>query len=464
MDTDLDAYCREHQQRFVAELIEACRIPSISADPAHAVDVARSAAHIAAAARDAGFTTVDILETGGHPAVFAERVVDADLPTALIYGHHDVQPADPLELWESPPFEPEVRDGILYARGAVDDKGQVWMHLKAVEAHLRTRGELPLNVRMIIEGEEESGSAHFDALVEREADRLRADVAVVSDTEIFAKGVPSLCTGLRGLAAIDVDVTGPARDLHSGLFGGAVVNPATALARIIASLHDDDGRVTVPGFYDAVLPASAAERGGFATLPFDEATFLAAAGGAPATAGEAGWTTLERLWVRPTLEVNGIWGGYSGPGPKTIVPAHAHAKITCRLVPAQMPGVVAEQVAAAIRAAAPRGANVTATAHAGGRPVVTPSDHPAVRAAARAMEHGFGRTPVLTRSGGTIPAPEAFARLLGMPSIMVGCGLPDDNIHAPNEHFDLDQYARGVRVIARLWDELALSSGIIHGQ
>ena len=465
-ETDLDAYCREHQPRFVDELIDACRIPSISADPAHTLDVIRSAEYLAQAAREAGFTHAELLPTAGHPAVYAERIVDPALPTALIYGHHDVQPVDPLGEWVSPPFEPEVRDGALYARGAVDDKGQVWMHLKAVEAHLRVRGTLPLNLKLVVEGEEEIGSVHFDDLVARERDRLRADVAVVSDTPIFARGVPSLCTGLRGLANVEVEVTGPALDLHSGNFGGAVANPAEVLARMLASLKDPrTGRVTVPAFYDRVREPTAGERAQFAALPFVESTFLEEAGGAPATVGEEGWSTLERLWVRPTLEINGVWGGYSGPGWKTIVPARAGAKITCRLVPDQEPAEIAELVAAAVRAAAPPEVRVRVTFEAGGRPVVTPADHPAIQAARAAMRHGFGGDPALIRIGGSIPPVATFQDVLGIPGVLIGVGLPDDQIHAPNERFDLDQYARGVRVVARLWEELpaALARGAADG-
>jgi len=461
--SERDAYCDEHAGRFVRELADFCRIPSISADPAQAAEVRRGAGHLMAAARAAGFTTVELLETGGHPAVFAERIVDAARPTVLIYGHHDVQPVDPLEEWTSPPFEPEVRDGILYARGAVDDKGQVWMHLKAVEAWLATADELPINLKLIVEGEEEIGSVHFDALVERERERLAADLVVVSDTPIFAKGVPSLTTGLRGLATVEVAVSGARMDLHSGLFGGAVANPVTAMARVIASLHDAEGRVTVPGFYDAVVPATAADRAEFARLPFSEEAFLREAADAPGVAGESGWSTLERLWVRPTLEINGIWGGYSGPGSKTIVPSRAGAKISCRLVPDQDPLRVAELVAAAVRTAAPPGVVVTATPQAGGRPVLTPSDHPAITAARVAMAAGFGVEPALTRSGGSIPPVESFARLLGIPSLLIGVGLPDDNLHAPNEHFDLDQFHRGIRVMARLWEELPAALAVGTG-
>jgi acetylornithine deacetylase/succinyl-diaminopimelate desuccinylase-like protein len=456
MAHDLDEYCTANQPRFVEELIEVLRIPSISADPAHAADVRRSAERVAAAARDAGLTSVELVETDGHPAVYAERMVDESLPTVLVYGHHDVQPVDPLDEWISPPFEPEVRDGRLYARGAVDDKGQVHMHLKAVEAHLRTRGELPVNLRLLIEGEEEIGSVHFEQLVETLRPRLAADVAVISDTGIFARGVPSLTVGLRGLCGVEVEVRGPSLDLHSGSFGGAVQNPVEALARMLASLKDPvTGRVLVPGFYEDVVEPTEEERAGYRSLPYSEDDFREQAGGIPETVGEQGWTVLERRWVRPTLEINGIWGGYQGPGSKTIIPAHAGAKISCRLVPAQKPAVIAQAVAEALRAAVPRGVTAEVTVKEGGSPVLTPADHPAVRAASRAMGAVFEKEPVIIREGGSIPPVEVFQRVLGMQSVLVGVGLPDDHIHAPNEKFDLDQYAMGVRVLARLWDEVA---------
>ena len=455
--TDLDEYCASHQDRFVAELVEALRIPSISADPAYAAEVRRNADHFRQAALDAGLQRADLIETSGHPAVYAERIVDPSLPTALIYGHHDVQPVDPLDEWTSPPFEAEVRDGNLYGRGAVDDKGQVWMHLKAIEAHLRTRGELPLNLKLIVEGEEESGSEHFDELVERERQRLHADVLVVSDTAVIAPGVPSLCTGLRGLAGVEVWVHGPSVDLHSGAFGGAVANPVDVLARILAGLHDPvTRRVTVPGFYDDVHEPDAEERAFFARIPYDDSEFRRLAGGVPATVGEQGWAVPELLGARPTLEFNGIWGGYSGPGSKTIIPATAGAKISCRLVPNQDPDDIARKVAAAVLAAAPAGVRVTAEPKAGGRPVVTPIDHPAVQAASRAVARVFGKNPLFTREGGSIPPVETFSRVMGMPAVLLGFGLPDDRIHAPNEKFTLDMYAKGIRVLAHLWDELAV--------
>ena len=455
---DLDAYCDAHQPRFVDELVEFCRIPSISADPAFAGDVRRSAERLAQAARDAGFTTAELIETPGHPTVYAERLVDPELPTVLIYAHHDIQPAVPLEEWTSPPFDPRIVGGELRCRGAADDKAHVWMHLKAVEAHLRTRGELPLNLKLVVEGEEEIGSAHFEQLVEAEATRLRADLCVVSDTAMHGRGQPSICVGLRGLVALEVEVEGPALDLHSGEFGGAVLNPLEALARILASLRDPlTGRVTVPGFYDEVVELTGEERAQVAAAPFDEAAFRDLAGGVPATFGENGYTTTERLTVRPTLEINGVWGGYQGPGPKTIIPARAGAKITCRLVPRQQPEVIANRVRAAIEAACPEAVRVTVTLGDGCRPVLTPVDHPGVVAACRAMKEVFGADAYRTRAGGSIAPVEMFDRLLDLPSVLVGFGLPDDRIHAPNEKFDVGQFQAGVRVLARLWDELAVS-------
>jgi acetylornithine deacetylase/succinyl-diaminopimelate desuccinylase-like protein len=330
------------------------------------------------------------------------------------------------------------------------------MQLKGVEAQLQTREELPVNLKLIVEGEEESGSVNFEALLVQEQERLRADVLVVSDTGIIAPDTPSLTTGLRGLAGVEVHVSGPEADLHSGVFGGAVQNPIAALAAILASLHDPaTGRVTVPGFYDEVREPTAAERELFTRVPYDEAAFRRQAGGIPETAGEAGWTVLERRWARPTLEFNGIWGGYSGPGSKTIIPASASAKITCRLVPDQRPDDIARKVADAVRAAAPRGVRVEATTKPGGRPVVTPTDHPAVQAASRAFASVFGKEPLITREGGSIPPVEMFSRIMGMPAVMVGTGLPDDRIHSPNEKFMLDMYFKGIRVLAHLWDELA---------
>lgn len=453
---DLDAYCDVNADRFTGELVDALRIPSISADPAFASDVRRSAEHFRQAALGSGFASAEIIETQGHPSVYAERIVDRALPTALIYGHHDVQPVDPLGEWRSPPFDPDVRDGHVYARGAQDDKGQVWVHLKAVEALLRTGGELPLNLKLIVEGEEEIGSHHFEELVVRERERLAADVLVVSDTSFVARGIPSLCVGLRGLASVEVQVTGPSHDLHSGAFGGTVANPAEELARMLAALRDPvTRRVTVPGFYDDVRELTAAERSVIEQVPFDEARYRADAAGVPDVVTEEGRSVPEARGARPTLEVNGIWGGYSGVGTKTIIPAQAGAKLTCRLVPDQNPEDIARKLSAAITASAPRTVRVKVQSDGQGRPVITPMGHPAVAAAARAMTAVFGTSPVFTREGGSIPPVEMFSRLMGLPAVLAGFGLPGDCIHAPNERFSLEQFGKGIRTIARLWEELA---------
>jgi acetylornithine deacetylase/succinyl-diaminopimelate desuccinylase-like protein len=454
--TELDQYCIQNQDRFTRELAEFLRIPSISADARYAADVRRNAEHLRDAALASGFSSAELLETAGHPAVYAERLVDPKLPTALVYGHHDVQPVDPLDEWLSPPFEPEVRDGSLYARGAVDDKGQVWMHLKALEAHVRTRGKPPLNLKLIVEGEEECGSGNFESLVERQRDRLAADVLVVSDTSFVAPGVPSLCVGLRGMTFVEVRVSGPGRDLHSGAFGGTVANPAEELARMLSGLRDPvTRRVTVPGFYDDVRELTPGERAALARVPFDETAYRADAGGVPAVVSEAGTSVSESRSTRPTLEVNGIWGGYAGDGPKTIIPARAGAKISCRLVPDQDPEDIARKLVSALTTAAPPTVRVETTTTGQGRPVVTASDHPGVVAASRAMAAVFGKEPVLAREGGSIPPVESFARLMRMPAVLAGFGLPDDGIHGPNEKFSLDQYSKGIRAVARLWDELA---------
>ena len=452
----LDEYCAQHQDRFAAELVEALRIPSISADPAYAHEVRRNAEHFLGAAIAAGFTRGELIETAGHPAFYAERIVDPGLPTALIYGHHDVQPVDPVDEWRSPPFEPEIRDGDLFGRGSVDDKGQVWMHLKAVEAHLKTQGDLPLNLKLIVEGEEEVGSKHFEELVAAERDRLAADVLVVSDTSFIERGIPSLCVGLRGLAYLEVDVEGPSRDLHSGAFGGTVANPAEALAGMIAGLRDPSTRrVMVPGFYDDVRELTATAREQVRSVPFDDAEYRHAAGDVPQTVTEQGFSVQEARTARPTIEVNGIWGGYMGAGEKTIIPASAGAKISCRLVPDQDPGDIQRKVAAALESSAPPGVRVRVKPISAGRPVLTPTDHPAVAAASRAVADVFGIAPILAREGGSIPPVETFSRLMHLPAVLIGFGLPDDRIHAPNEKFTLDQYWKGIRTIARLWDELA---------
>jgi acetylornithine deacetylase/succinyl-diaminopimelate desuccinylase-like protein len=456
LKADLEAYCAENRQRFLDELIEALRIPSISANPGHAADVRRNAEYFAQLARNAGFDHVELLETGGHPAVYAERIVDAKRPTVLVYGHHDVQPTDPLEEWQSPPFEPEVREGNLYARGAVDDKGQVFMHLKAFEAHMQTRSEIPVNLKLLVEGEEESGSANFEALVVREKARLACDVAVTSDTGFVAADVPSMITSLRGLAGLEVILRGPELDLHSGSFGGAVVNPAETLAHIVAGLKDSaTGRVQVEGFYDDVCELTALEREQIARIPVSDGQLMKEAGNVSALAGEQGFSNAERRGVRPTLEINGLWGGYQGPGSKTIIPAFAGVKITCRLVPDQDPKDILAKLRAAIKAAVPAGITAEINALEGSRPVVTSTDHPAVAAAADVLEEVFGKPSVFAREGGSIPPVEIFQTTLGVPNVLLGFALPDCHAHAPNEKFNLEQFQKGIRVIAHLWDRLA---------
>lgn len=454
--TQFDDAFAASRERFIQELLAWLRIPSISAQPEHAADVRRSAEYLQGAALACGFTRAELLETSGHPAVYAEMISDPSLPTVLIYGHHDVQPADPLDEWVTEPFAPVVRDGSIYARGAVDDKGQVWMHLKSLEMYRLLHDEIPFNVKLIVEGEEEIGSMHFGELLSRHADLLRADICVISDTEMHSKGQPAVCVGLRGLCKIEVEVSGPEHDLHSGAFGGAVANPAEVLSRIIAALKDPGTeRVLVPGFYDDVTELSASDRAKLAEIPFDEAKFISDAANVPALVGETGYSPRERLSIRPTLEINGIWGGYSGPGSKTIVPARASAKITCRLVPNQKPADIAAKVRDAIMRIAPPTVHVKVEAEEGGASaIVVPTDNAAVREAADVLREVFGREPYFPREGGSIPPVEMFDRTLGMLSLMLGFGLPEDGYHAPNEKFDIEQFSQGVKALTLLWDRI----------
>jgi acetylornithine deacetylase/succinyl-diaminopimelate desuccinylase-like protein len=454
---DVLAYLDAGHDRFLAELIDWLRIPSISSSEAHRGDVQRSAEHAAAHLRRIGFTRAEVLPTGGHPVVYGEWLGAPGAPTALVYGHYDVQPVDPLALWHTPPFEPQVRDGLLFARGAVDDKGQVYMHFAAAEAYLATRGRIPVNLKLLVEGEEEIGSPHLDAFVAEHRDLLAADVGVISDTPMYDAEHTSLCYGLRGLAYLQVDVEGPGSDLHSGTWGGIVANPALALATMLAQLKDEQGRVTAPGFYDAVRPISAEERAALAALPFDAAR-VAADLGASALVGEEGYTPLERLWARPTLDVHGLWGGFSGEGAKTVIPARAGAKLSCRLVPDQQPDAIAALVAAHLERLAPPGVRVEVQVLHGGRPVVTPLDHPALQAAGRAIARGFGKPPSYIREGGSIPFVATLVEELGLPCVLLGVGLPDEHTHAPNEFFHLANFYSGMRTVAYLWDELAALS------
>ncbi len=467
---DVRGYIEQNAPAFFGSLKQWLAIPSISADPARRGDVRRSAQWLAGHLREAGFPVAEVWETGedgtGLPAVFAHwPAADPGAPVVLVYGHHDVQPVEPLAEWDSPPFEPAERDGRLLARGASDDKGQVLFHALGVLSGLAASGAAapPVTLKLLIEGEEESGSPNFAALLRRRRDRLRCDVIVISDTSMWAADVPSMCTGMRGLADAQIDVRGPDQDLHSGSFGGAVPNPLHALAGLLAGLHDGDGRVTLPGFYDKVAPVSAQEREMFARLPFDEKAWLAEAGHSAAAAGEAGFSTLERIWVRPTAEINGMWGGHTGPGGKTIVPREAHAKLSFRLVAHQEPAEVISALRDYVAAHTPPGLEVTVTAGGPGtRPSFSPIGSTAVQAARRAMERAFGKEVLFTREGGSGPEAD-LAEILEAPLVFVGVILNDDRIHAPNEKAEMALLLKGAETAAYLWDELAAVAGELTG-
>jgi acetylornithine deacetylase/succinyl-diaminopimelate desuccinylase-like protein len=449
----VEAYLETHRGDFEEQLKALIRIPSVSAQPAHDADTRRAAEFV----RDdlvAMGLDAELIPTKGHPLVYAESLKAPGKPTVLVYGHYDVQPPEPMEPWLSPPFEPTVRDGNLYARGATDDKGQMFTHLKAAEAWLRAGGGLPVNVKFLIEGEEEVGGAGLEAYVAANRGRLACDYVVISDCSQFAPGMPAITYGLKGLAYFEVIVRGAKTDLHSGTFGGAVANPCNALATILASLKGPDGRVLVPGFYDAVRPLEDWERAQFAKLPFSEAEFQASVG-APSLEGEAGYTTLERKWARPTCDVNGLYGGYQGPGPKTVLPCQAGAKLSFRLVPDQDPKAVAEQFRAHVKAVCPPGVTYEVIEHHGAPAVLVDVDTPGVRAAARAIEAGFGKAPVFIREGGSIPVVGLFKTGLGVDTLLLGWGQNDDNLHGPNEKFSLADFHRGIKTSAHLLAELA---------
>jgi acetylornithine deacetylase/succinyl-diaminopimelate desuccinylase-like protein len=448
-------FIRANRERYLAELTDWIACPSVSADPARHSEVRRSAEVAVARMRAAGLQHAEVLETNGLPVAYGEWLGAPGAPTVLIYGHHDVQPEDPVELWQSPPFTGTVRDGKIFGRGSVDDKGQVMMHLAALEAHLRLNGKLPINVKIVVEGEEEIGSPSFEAFLAREKERLACDAVVVSDTAVFAEDVPSLTVSLRGLVHWEVTVHGPTNDLHSGYFGGLVVNPIEALGAMLATLRDADGKISVAGFYDGVRELEPQERAEIEGLPFDAAREARALGVSELAGGERARLPLERMWRRPTLELNGIYGGYQGPGHKTIVPSWAKAKISARLVEGQEPDNVKRAVREHLERVAPRGVRVVVVADGDVRAVSTSRSHPAVGAAARAMERGFGKAPVFIGTGGTIGPVSSFDRILGLPQVLIGVGLPDDAIHAPNEKFDLNQFYLGIETMAYLYDELA---------
>jgi acetylornithine deacetylase/succinyl-diaminopimelate desuccinylase-like protein len=443
-----------HRDRYVDELKAYLAIPSISALPAHHGDVVRCAEWTAEELTRIGLANVKLFDTPGNPVVYGEWLGAAGAPTILFYGHYDVQPVDPVDLWTSPPFQATVRDGEIYARGAADDKGQVFMHLKAIEAHLKNGGTLPVNIKLIIEGEEEVGSANLDNFIRANKSLLGADVVVISDSAMFDRGVPSICYSLRGLVYCQIDLRGTKSDLHSGVFGGAVVNPNMALAQILAQMKDRGGRVKVPTFYDDVRPLSDAEREAWKKLPFNEKKYRKDLG-APKLFGESGYSTLERVWARPTLEVNGMLGGFTGEGAKTVIPAVSMAKVSMRLVPDQDPDKIAKAFEEYVRKVAPKSVEVKVTRLHGAKPWLTEYDSPYVQAAGRAIEKGFGRPPVFCREGGSIPVVSTFQAELNLPSVLFGVGLPDENAHAPNEKLDLDNFHNGVVASAILYGEIA---------
>jgi acetylornithine deacetylase/succinyl-diaminopimelate desuccinylase-like protein len=446
-------YIEEHSPRFVEELLEYLRFPSVSTDPALAPEVTRCATWLMEHLQKIGVEAVEVHPTPGHPIVYAEHCKAPGKPTILIYGHYDVQPPDPLDEWVSPPFEPEVRDGKIFARGATDDKGQLFAHIKGLEAWLATVGELPVNIKLLIEGEEEVGSVNLDNWILANRERLACDAVVISDSPMFAPGLPSITYGLRGLAYLEMKVRAVGHDLHSGLYGGGVPNAINELAKIIAKLHDENGRIAIPGFYDDVRELTADEREALASLPHSDETFMKETG-AKGLKGEAGYSTLERIWARPTLDCNGIWGGFTGEGAKTVLAATASAKFSCRLVADQDPDVIAKLAQDYVRSIAPDYLEVTVTPHHGGRPVITDRDNPTTQAALRALKAAWGVDPVFVRGGGSIPVVASFSQILGVPTVLMGFGLDDDRLHSPNEKFDLENFHAGIIASAHLLDEL----------
>jgi acetylornithine deacetylase/succinyl-diaminopimelate desuccinylase-like protein len=451
--SDLDGYFTKEDKRIRGELDEFLRIPSVSARSEHNADTARCAEWLATQIRKLGMDA-SVHPTAGHPIVLGEwRKAGRDAPTVLVYGHYDVQPVEPLELWTSPPFEPTVRDGKLFARGSVDDKGQLYIHVKAAEALLRERGKLPVNLVILAEGEEEVGSENLTEFIERNAKLLACDSVIISDSAMFAAGQPSILSSLRGIAYFQVDVQGPAGDLHSGSYGGAVVNPAMALARILATMHDADGRITIGGFYDKVRDWGTQARDEIRALPFKDEQFRSEAG-SPALGGEKGFSTLERIWMRPTCEVNGLLSGYTGEGAKTVLPAKAMAKVSCRLVPDQDPVEIAKLFEAHIEKVTPAGVTAKVTYIHGGKPWRAALDGPLYDAARTALHAAFGKEPVIVGEGGSIPVVGDFARILGAPVLLLGFGLPGENAHAPDEWISVEAFTRGLRAVATLYEQL----------
>jgi acetylornithine deacetylase/succinyl-diaminopimelate desuccinylase-like protein len=451
---NLAEHIESRREQHLQELCEFLRIPSISAKSEHKPDIERAAKWVAGNLRGAGFKTVEIVPTQLHPLVYAESLEAPGKPTILFYGHYDVQPAEPLELWTTPAFEPTVRDGKLFGRGTADDKGQVHIHLKAFEALQRINGRLPINVKVLIEGEEEVGSVSLWDYVQKNQAKLKADALVVSDTSMLSRGVPSITYGLRGLNYYQIEITGPERDLHSGVYGGAVPNPLTILAELFAKLHDKNFRVTVPGFYDDVAKLSAAERKALSALPWSVKEFKKAVG-APAYCGEKGYSIVEQLWTRPTLELNGVWGGYQGEGAKTVIPSKAWAKFSTRLVPHQEPGKIARLVEKHLRRLLPKTVKLNFETLSTGKPWVAPFHAPIFLKAQAALQKGFGRKAVFIREGGSIPFVTQMYDTFKVPCVLMGFGLPDENAHAPDEHIALENYFGGIKAIAHFYQDLA---------
>ncbi|MFN4083264.1 MAG: dipeptidase [Bacteroidia bacterium] len=444
-------YINNNRERFLNELLDLLRIPSISADSAYKNDVFKAADFIKEKLTEAGAENVEVCQTAGYPIVYGEKIINPNLPTVLVYGHYDVQPATPLELWETPPFDPTIRktdihpDGAIFARGACDDKGQVYMHVKAFELMMKTNS-LPCNIKFMIEGEEEVGSSNLGKFCIDNKNRLKADVVLISDTSMIANNIPSIDCGLRGLSYVEVEVTGPNRDLHSGVYGGAVANPINILAKMIASMHDENNRITIPGFYDDVINLSDEERAELNKAPFDLEAYKKDLN-IDDVWGEKGYTVLERTGIRPTLDCNGIWGGYTGEGSKTVLPSKAYAKISMRLVPNQNSQKITELFSNYFKSIAPAGVKVEVRPHHGGEPVVTPTNSAAYLAASKAMETTFGKKPIPTRGGGSIPIVALFEKELGLKSVLMGFGLDSDALHSPNEHYGLFNYFKGIETI-----------------
>ena len=446
-------YIEANKERYLSELKDFLAIPSVSSQSKHNGDIQLCAQWVAEHMKSIGMENVAIMSTPGHPVVYSEWLGAPGAPTVLFYGHYDVQPVDPLNLWTSPPFEMSIREGNIFARGSADDKGQVFIHFKGIEALMKHRGTLPVNIKMLIEGEEEIGSRNLDDFVKGHKELLKADLVLISDSSMYAKGVPSIAYGLRGLSYLEIEVTGPNRDLHSGSFGGAVHNPAQALSELIASLHDKNNKVNIPGFYKDVRPLTAVERNAYKKLPYSDKAYAKELG-VKALWGEKGFSTHERTWARPTLEVNGMWGGYIGEGAKTVLPSKAFTKISCRLVPDQASDKISKLVVKHIKKIAPKSVDIKVTLHHGGEPAITPIDSPGVKAAVSALQKGFGKKPLYQREGGSIPIVVQFKKLLGLDTVLLGFGLPEENAHSPNEFLNVNNFYGGIRTSVHFFNEL----------